>query len=779
MGRTTAILLILVGLTTLALGWLVTSYWYPRTLPFEQKLERGYLHLAYQDARAEAALNPGKDELARLVRVLTLKGNLGRADLIACTHDIHDPLLDLLRGFQVSVLAEAKRTGTIVNHFARGELSEVSRYPVYQDLKFFVGYQHALLGDWNAAHDYFAMARRGGVSPQLKPYLQYYYARALIAQGDERDRKRGYSLLGKLAPADDRYRLSARVALNQLQSAITNHQEGFFGLYLTRIARYATSWEHAKALADIGRYFLEQGEAGRATRHYFMALARRPQNYGTKRSIALGLTVAMQQLNGDLGAVADVIVDAQGTNLLYLWVEELGEIDEALQAVEPLSQVATTSADEEMRFLAWEALSLAYSIAGRKHDLEALLLMENLAPAPSRTIQVSYLNYARLLRERGETVPARGYYESAASLQGEYRSVALFEQYMLSKQYAPRLDTAESIRLLSGVVGDPLSPHRLEACEELLALAVLAGHGDLVQSTLAVAEKLSPDVAAFWKFHLDGQAGNGKKANPRPDTSPIKRFSYYELQPLPEFRLEQAATTEHPFYLEPEHAVEYLASHFLDDLALSLSGADDTTGLPPIAAAITLRNAELTRPVGSSSWLATSLLEAGPVFDSVLLKYTLELAYPTPYRQQVESASLRYGIPAELIYAVMKKESNFNPQAVSRAGAKGLLQLMPDTASAYNAFIPAGLRSRPLTDSERNIHLGAAYLASLLTAYGHRHLVLAAYNAGPGNLNRWRQTLGTQEATFFVELIPNPETEQFVKKTAKYAMIYRWILGKQ
>ena len=117
---------------------------------------------------------------------------------------------------------------------------------------------------------------------------------------------------------------------------------------------------------------------------------------------------------------------------------------------------------------------------------------------------------------------------------------------------------------------------------------------------------------------------------------------------------------------------------------------------------------------------------------------------PTPYEADIQAAAQRHGLDPSLLKALIKQESNFNAKAGSPAGAQGLTQLMPGTAQMLAVRDPA--------DPAQNLDGGARYLVALLRAFRSKPLALAAYNAGPGAVQR----CGC--------VPPYPETKAYVAK---------------
>jgi soluble lytic murein transglycosylase len=115
------------------------------------------------------------------------------------------------------------------------------------------------------------------------------------------------------------------------------------------------------------------------------------------------------------------------------------------------------------------------------------------------------------------------------------------------------------------------------------------------------------------------------------------------------------------------------------------------------------------------------------------------LRYPLRYSQYVRVHAREHGLDPALLAAVIYQESKFRPSAKSSSGAIGLMQLTPATAKGI-AIRTGGHRFRTsdLYEPEINIRYGAWYLDNLFEKYGSERLVLAAYNAGQGNVDRWR-----------------------------------------
>jgi soluble lytic murein transglycosylase len=140
---------------------------------------------------------------------------------------------------------------------------------------------------------------------------------------------------------------------------------------------------------------------------------------------------------------------------------------------------------------------------------------------------------------------------------------------------------------------------------------------------------------------------------------------------------------------------------------------------------------------------------------------TLPLTYPAGFRQMICDAAAAHKTDPLWLHAIIWQESKYNPDIRSGAGARGLMQFIPETAHAVAASIgmPA-LSVEKLYEPSTNIQLGAAYWASLMQKLKSPELALAAYNGGPDNVERWRNKSSDPE--LFVSDIGFVETKRYV-----------------
>jgi soluble lytic murein transglycosylase len=153
-----------------------------------------------------------------------------------------------------------------------------------------------------------------------------------------------------------------------------------------------------------------------------------------------------------------------------------------------------------------------------------------------------------------------------------------------------------------------------------------------------------------------------------------------------------------------------------------------------------------------------------------------ELLYPQPYDAEVLSAAKLTGLSPQLIYSVMRQESLYRRDAMSSAGARGLLQMLPETARRtarkWNRPKPA---ADDLFNPTVNVPLGAANLRSLVDRFSGQTLVaLAGYNAGPNAAARWMPG-ESLDPDVWIENIPYNETRNYVQRILWHNVVFSWL----
>jgi soluble lytic murein transglycosylase len=155
-----------------------------------------------------------------------------------------------------------------------------------------------------------------------------------------------------------------------------------------------------------------------------------------------------------------------------------------------------------------------------------------------------------------------------------------------------------------------------------------------------------------------------------------------------------------------------------------------------------------------------------------------EMFYPLGWRGELTEAASRAAVDPFYVAAVVREESSFYSRARSHVGARGLMQLMPETARPM-----AQARRLPWSDGDllddpaSNLELGSAYLAGLLREFGDARLATAAYNAGPNRVREWWRERRSDDLDVWVEQIPFNETRAFVKRVMLSWNEYRRLYG--
>ena len=151
-------------------------------------------------------------------------------------------------------------------------------------------------------------------------------------------------------------------------------------------------------------------------------------------------------------------------------------------------------------------------------------------------------------------------------------------------------------------------------------------------------------------------------------------------------------------------------------------------------------------------------------------------AHPDKYKEIITEYSERYAVPESVIYAVIKVESNFKASAVSRAGAMGLMQMMPNTFLWLTGeeHLGEGLSYLSLFDPDVSIRYGTYYLKYLYDKFdGNWETVYAAYNGGEGNVAKWLADPEFSDEDGNLLDIPFAETKNYVQKVKKERNTYQ------
>jgi soluble lytic murein transglycosylase-like protein len=284
--------------------------------------------------------------------------------------------------------------------------------------------------------------------------------------------------------------------------------------------------------------------------------------------------------------------------------------------------------------------------------------------------------------------------------------------------------------------------------------------GDHERARALYAELASADTTDFYRRHALARLGDAHEATPA---------ATVPAEPWPsDPRLERA---------------RYLSDVGLDGLAdTELDLVGDAAEPRARAALEGILLARQGRPRPSMDLLRVAFPALGTPLQASVPPEALELYYPLHYRESVERWAAARDLPVPLVLGVIRQESAFDLSATSHAGARGLMQIMPDTARGVANKLGVPFVSERLYEPDYSVAIGTAYLSEVLSMFdGDVELALAGYNSGPYRLRRLWKEQRHGEVDSFIESLSLEEPKAYVRRilllSDSYSRLYPELAG--
>lgn len=376
-----------------------------------------------------------------------------------------------------------------------------------------------------------------------------------------------------------------------------------------------------------------------------------------------------------------------------------------------------------------------------------------------------YFILGRIDEEKGNLQKALDYYEasskeriSLAGLQDKILWLTAWNQFKL-KDYAK---SSASFQQMKDKVKDPADKNRASFW---LGRALKAGNEAAKAETewkqLTTEDPLGYyGMMAYRELKTDLPALRVDEKNPLS----LNLFGVNEVSQGPRLTAEWLIAVDENAY------VEKILNEIVEELKRKNVTRDDAW----LRVTSTYARAGLYLP------LFSALGSLQPKVKDQLLNQNPDLLFPIPYQDVVEKSAKRSGIPAPFIYAIIRQESAFNPEARSPVDAYGLMQLLPSLAKNLSQQTKTKYEDADdLYDPETNIALGAAELKNLMDRYKQQFiLATAAYNASGSAIRGWLGSRFRSDPVEFIEEIPYEETRAYIKLVMRNYVFYQRLLNQ-
>lgn len=480
-------------------------------------------------------------------------------------------------------------------------------------------------------------------------------------------------------------------------------------------------------------------------------------------------------------AAANVTVRPYSAQELFKRASTLYDQRRYDQALTALRMINTK--EEKQDFADRVTLKIGQALLKSKHYQDAEKSMKELAYSDTRVATRSEAAYmaARAVEKSGRDEEAFAAYSGVATNfpdSAEADDALLDAAFIRKFQYRPK-DTAQVLEKL--LASYPTTKLKQRVTWESGWANYLAGNFALAseQFNKVIASEEYREKGLFWQSRA--ASANGDTATAKESLALLGKefpFGFYAFQSRNTVECDEAVPLLKESLAEnlplPEgfERVKGLISLGLtDDASLELSAGKKKLYKGKGDAALARLYLELDNYNGAMSLYSSSMLKRSS--DSSMAWAFL---YPKAFGDLVVRYSEAAGVDPSLAYAVMRAESSFTPVATSPVGARGLMQLMPQTAAMV--LHVKKIEPERLYDPELNIRLGTKHLRELIDKFGgNQTAVIASYNAGAHNVNRWLKTYANLKGEEFIESIPFSETRDYVKKVLAVQAIYKRLYG--
>jgi soluble lytic murein transglycosylase len=449
----------------------------------------------------------------------------------------------------------------------------------------------------------------------------------------------------------------------------------------------------------------------------------------------------------------------------------LAESKQPAQAVLPLSKVSSRNADWQAEALFYQARALRSS----NRAAESAVIVDRLVSQFPK-----YRRAAEALNELANFLDKAGRQAEGASRKRQLTGLFAKSDYAAEASYelgayAYQLKNyAEAARTLE----QHLMNYRYPETKFIGEACFLAAKSQEKLGNRARALALYDMAAERYQYGYDGIMSQRRAAAIRNSDRSLKAEQSADMERIRRNAIYVDAIRE---TAEDQDAIRLarfddLTTVWVDELGLKeLNNALEKS---PTSPRFNLRLAEHYANRGDNFQATITLRRGYPDIysykDDEIPKAAWEIMFPLFHWDTIKQEARRYGIDPYLAAALIRQESVFNSNAISRVGARGLMQVMPATGQLVSKQQGNGsISANDLLNPDLNIKLGMHYLAQMIGQLGRFEYAAAGYNAGPGRAKRWVAERGSLDLEDWIETIPFSETRGYVKSILRYAANYR------